>query len=367
MRHKPVTNFTLNAKDPIPPPPGCDPVNDQRPPPKIINYYKATNGYSPNKVRKMIAEQKAYLRECELVDAQRDLAKFEEKHHLTKKEQIQIPNYPEPPKVDMSVIQAFEPPEETKFYEYQIPRNPLKPKHEHHHDEMYMARGCPCCNPSKYSTIRPRTACSTMGTTRTLEAVDEVIGEKKRRDLPYQIGQSYWNVLDETTMPERPKPDKFEPPKNRPVFSTMRTGPRPAGIPICVEDLITSRAKGEAKFQQEMARKDDIALQKREALLRTRAETSRTAYDFKRSHTRAISTMSGQTWMSDYAMRTARRAKTRAMQRELERKSRLTKDEQDEVKRLNDYDDKLYKEYKSSRQPEDELQRLIYQTGFKMQ
>ena len=64
-------------------------------------------------------------------------------------------------------------------------------------------------------------------------------------------------------------------------------------------------------------RKDDLAMQKREATLRERAETSRTACDFLYSHTRAISTMGGQVWINDFAMKTARRAKTRAMQREL--------------------------------------------------
>ena len=366
MKHKPVSNFTLNARDPIPPPPGCDSVNDKRPPPKIITYYKATNGYSPKKVRKMIAEQKEYEKECELVDAQRELSKFEATHNPSKKEQYPLMNYPKKPKVDEGIIQAFRPPEETKYFDYQIPKNPMKHPHIHHQEEAYMARGCPYCNPSKYETIRPRTACSTTSALST-RTVDEIIQEKKDKDLPYQIGQSYWNVLDETSMPERPKSAKFEPPKNRPAFTTMRTGPRPTGIPICVEHLITSRARGEAKFQQEMAKKDDLALQQREALLRSRAETSRTAYDFKRSHTRAISTMSGQTWMSDYALKTARRAKTRALKRELERQSKLTKEEQDEVRRLNEYDDKLYKEYKSSRKPENELERLIYQTGFKMQ
>ena len=365
MRRKEVSNLTLNARDPIPPPPGCQMQDDKRPPPKIITYHKGTNGYSPKKVRQMIEEQKRYERECEIVEAARELASFEAKQNPSKKTKFEMPKYPKKPKIDDAVVNAYRPPEETKFYDYQIPRNPLIKRQNLEKEEAPMARGCACCNPTKLGSIRPRTACSTRS--RDISNLSETC-YKDEEEAPYQIGNSYWNVLDETSIPERPKTAKFEVTKNRPNFSMLRTGPRPAGIPAVLEDFTASLAKGEAKFKQEMAKKDDIAMQKREALLRSRAENSRNAYEEKARQTRAISALSGQTWAVSGGLKSARKSKlkTRSIGEE-STKPKLTKEELEEIRRVTEYDNKLYEKYKSSKKPDNELERLIYQTGFNMQ
>lgn len=359
MFSHPKNSIVLNADDPIPPPPGCEIGRDKRPPPMILTYHKDTKGYTPKQVKEMIDAKNKYKQECEIVEVQRELARFESRMNPSKKGKYPMPSYPAPPKIDDDLVNAFSEPEATKFYDFPIPQNPLKQKKECHHTEVHMARGCPCCNPEKYSEIKPRTARSQLTTTRTID-----VNPKKKEEMPYQIGNSYWNVLDETSVPERPKTHRNIQ-KNRPQFSMLRTGPRPGGIPIVLDDLAASRARGEEDYRRRCSKLDDQEMQKREEELRKRSETSRLKSSRRDQQMRTISALSGQAWATGKTLsRTGSRNETK---REIKvEKEKLPKDVEEDLKRVAEYDDKIYYERKKAQQPADELERLIMLAGLQV-
>lgn len=358
MFSQPKNSIVLNAGDPIPPPPGCEIGKDKRPPPMILTYHKDTKGYTPKQVRDMINAKKRYKEECEIVDVQRELARFEARMNPSKKSKYPLPSYPEPPKIDEDLVNAFDEPEATKFYDYPVPQNPLKQKKHCEHTELHMARGCPCCNPEKYSEIRPRTARSQL-TSRTLESQLEP-PPKKPDGMPYQIGNSFWNVLDETSIPARPKTVRYANTK-RPQFSMLRTGPRPGGIPIVLDDLAASRAKGEEDYRRRLSKIDDKEMQEREEVLRKRSETSRMKTSRMDQQMRNISALSGQAWATGKPLS---RAASRTEKREIKKeKQKMPKDLEEDLKKVAEFDDKVYYERKKAQQPADELERLIMLAG----
>lgn len=335
-------DITLNSKAPIPALPGLAHKDNLRPPPKILNCHRDTFGYSPSKVRKMIEEKREYDRKCEEIDVQREVAAFESRLYTGKKNKFKVPNYPKPPKFDKSVVQAFEPPEEAKFYDFPIPKSPdvLKAR-----DEKPMEKLTRC------EQIKREFDLSANRNKAILSDRSDFLQTRREKDLPYMIGNSYWNILDCSTIPSRPRRACLEPPK-RPQFMYARTGPRPGGIPLCVEDLVAMRLKAQALFEREMANIADRELAERETLLKNRSQAMRSATAARHRRTRAISQLCGQ--------RTTPNSLKKQNKRKLTKEEiRYAKEAEEEAARLKIYDDKLYEEYKRKKNPLNELERFM--------
>ena len=364
MLNKSKNDIILNSKQPIPSISGNNILRDDlRPPPKILTYHKSTFGYTPKKVNQMLRAQKEYERQCEIIEATRDLIEFEMRQNPSKK--LKLPEYPDRPNVDSAIINAFNPPDEKKFYDYPIPSNPMKTRHVHSKAEHHMARGCPSCNPTKYNSIKSRTApSSSLQTTRDYSQLDPPPPDPFH-STPYQIGNSFWNMLDETTVPVKPSTIEFITPKKRPQFTKNKIGPRPAGIPIVYDEILTVNKHANEKFAKEMSRKEDMELQKREKLLKTRVEISRNAMEKRREEVRALSSMSGQKWFGDRnnaGEKTSRRKKTNTNSINNQTK-KMSDDDIETLKSFNEFEKKRYQEFKESMKPKSKLERLMQDTG----
>ena len=421
---KPPTAFTLNARDSVPDPPGHEISHDIRPPPKVYYPYRDSNGISPKKIEKMIKKKKEYEEECERIQTENDIAKFEAKLKGTYVEtpETSVPALPIKPDIDFDLLRSFEPPSATRFYDYVPPnihkktsknKNTITPilnetgrttktrtrpatsmsrvtfdsfstnrnlsesetetgsflntetslstgknmNNSHQHSRC-MARGCPCCNPNHFEEIKARTRPAT----RNGKPIQrpQTATPRKKPNLPMQMNQAYWNVLDEPSVPARPKNVYVE--NQKPSrFCMLRTGPRPGGIPICVNDLIASREAGEKWFEIEMAKKKDRELIEREKLLKERADYSRNFNLSLKEHTQEIALDSQQKWAkANYT------SSLKALQTSKKKQPKQpSKEELEAMEELSKYDDKLYQEYQSQKRPTDDIELFLNQCGLR--
>jgi hypothetical protein len=311
------TAYTINAHDPVPAPTGHEVAHELRPPPKVYYPHRDCNGLSPAKIQRMMADREEYEQNCERVRTETDIAVFEAKHSG---KTFNIPMLPIPPKVDSDVLRGFDPPSVTRFYDVDPPNiAPLSEKNARHPIPPVrpMTRGCPCCNPDALEQVTPRLPPATRNGRRIHR--DERPPTPRPRDaLPIQLNQAYWNVLDEPSLPARPKTAYKQ--INKPSqFSLLRTGPRAGGIPICIGDLMDSRNAGQAKFEDQMSRLADREIYNRDKLLHARAMTSRAQTRQMRDRTERIAADSGQAWATSHSRvaRTARREAEEARDSEL--------------------------------------------------
>lgn len=422
---KPPSAFTINARDPVPDPPGHEILRDMRPPPKVYYPYRDSNGISPKKIEKMIKKKKEYEEECARIQTENDIAIFEAKLKGTYVEtpESSVPSLPIPPDIDFDLIRSFEPPSATRFYDYVPPnihqktakkRNAITPmlnetrsatsktrtrpatsmsrvtidsfstnrgstftdtetdagsimntgtslyssKNNSRQHSRCMARGCPCCNPNHFEEIQPRTRPAT----RNGKPIQrpKTSTPRKKADLPMQMNQAYWNVLDEPSIPARPKNVYIE--NQKPTkFSMLRTGPRPGGIPICVNDLITCREAGEKWFEAEMAKKKDRELFEREKTLKERANYSRNFNLSLKEHTQEIALDSQQKWA-----KAGSTSSLKALEASKKKQPKPpSKEELEAMEELTRYDDKLYQEYQSKKRPTDEIELFLHQCGLR--
>jgi hypothetical protein len=339
------TTYTLSARDPIPVPPGHVAKHELRAPPKAHFPYRDSNGVPPATIHRMLERKRQYEEECEEAETQRDIAAFEAKHGGKRRE---VPALPIPPKVDWDVLRTFEPPSATRFYEYQGPsiapvaiRTAKAPRAA----TREMARGCPACNPEHHDAIRPRTRSPTRNGC-ALHHSRAARRTPTRDELPLQLNQAYWHVLDEPAVPARPAVAFDEVPKPKP-FRKTRTGPTPGGIPICKNDVIESRAQRQAWFEDQMARRDDRELGVREKTLQRRAMTSRAFHAMLSDHAREIAEQCGQEWASIPSKRAATaRARTKLQE---EKRLAIKPDEERMMAELKEYDDAMWEEYQAIR------------------
>lgn len=335
-----------------------------------------------------------------------------------------VPSLPLPPNVDFDLLRSFEPPSATRFYDYVPPNihqktakkknmnNTISPTltetgrtksrtrpsttlsrvsfksdsfsttkdltetetgsftnagttistmqnvNNTRQNCRCMARGCPCCNPSHFDEIKPRTRPATRNGKPIQRPTTAT--PRKKANLPMQMNQAYWNVLDEPSVPARPKNVYIENPKPS-QFSMLRTGPRPGGIPICVNDLVACREAGEKWFEIEMAKKKDRELFEREKLLKERSTYSRNFNLSLKEHTQEIALDSQQKWakasstMSLKALEASKKKQPKPP----------SKEEIEAMEELSKYDDKLYQEYQSKKRPTDEIELFLNQCGMR--
>lgn len=357
---KAPTAFTINARDAVPDPPGHEIPREMRPPPKVYSPYRDCNGHSPAAIQKMIEKKRAYEEECERIKTENEIAQFETKHSKEVDGDFvpHVPSLPIPPSIDYDVIRSFEPPSATRYFDIPSPnihkKRPKTPK-----CLKPMHHGCPCCNPEGLESKKARTRPATRNGRPLSRVTDESPTPRKQNNLPMQMNQAYWNVLDEPSLPSRPANKYVEYPKMA-QFTKLRTGPRPAGIPIMVNDLMTSRLRGQIKFEDEMLKKKDKELYQREKVLHERAATSRNTNRVFREKTHEIEQLSGQI---DYVARTVRSRD--AMRYQKPKDKQISADELEAMAELKRYDDKLYADYQAKKRPADEMERLLLQTGMK--
>jgi hypothetical protein len=148
-------------------------------------------------------------------------------------------------------------------------------------------------------------------------------------------------VLDEPSIPLRPA-TRYEEREKISPFQMLRTGPRPGGIPICKNDVVLSRAKRQAWFEDQMTKKDDREMYVREKTLHRRAMTSRAFHSALRDRTAEMAGRCGQEWVNIPAKRaeSARRASVLEEERKLE----MTPEEERLMSELAAYDEKIYRE-----------------------
>lgn len=360
------TSFTINSRDPIPDPPGHEIKRELRPPPKVYSPYRDCCGYSPAKIQKMMEEKKKYEMECERIKTESDIARFEARLKGIRPEELpEVPVIPiPPPSVDYDVLRTFDPPSATRFYDVISPnvrpKSELKRKREARHIERNMAHGCPKCCPERYNSVKARTRPATRNG-RQIQRENRPMTPNKRDELPLQMNQAYWNVLDETSVPVRPRTVYRE--HRKPVqFSKLRTGPRPGGIPICVNDLIESRARGQAKFEERMNKRRDRELFEREKTLHERTQTSRRLMNELQTRTRDIAAQSGQRWA---LYGTGSISESEKAANELKERYYMSAEDKEALEELNRIDERLRQERQAKKRPTEEMELLLEQSGIR--
>lgn len=414
----PPTSFTLNSKERVPDPPGHEIPNESRPPPKVYYPYRDCHGISPKQIEKMIQKKKLYEQELERIQTENDIAQFEAKlkgSHSSPENQI--PTIPLPSNIDLDLLRSFEPPSATRFYDYVPPntrctsthkkkvksqmgsRNTTRPgtsfettsrtttrpstsftsnlpdietnydfsltqqntnrttiSNNSHQSPKGMSHGCPCCNPDHFHEIQPKRRPATRNGKPIQRPTTAT--PRKKPNLPKQMCQAYWNVLDEPSIPARPKNVYVEKPK--PVqFSMLRTGPRPGGIPIVINDLAACREAGEKWFENEMAKKKDKELYKREQTLHNRSTASRNFNLSLKEQTNDLAVASGQRTINDINSQSNSIIV-------IPKPVTPTKEEQEAIDELSKYDDKLYQEYQAKKRPTDEMELLLQQSNMRV-
>ncbi|OHT05195.1 hypothetical protein TRFO_27129 [Tritrichomonas foetus] len=376
---RPATAFTINARDPVPDPPGRKIPREIRPPPKVYYPYRDCNGISPKKIERMMKKKKEYEEELARIQTENDIAKFEARQKGTYVESVEpsVPKIPLPPSIDFDVIRSFEPPSATRFYDYTCPNirpktapktivngnnfngnnsNRSKTNRSNKTTERQMARGCPCCNPDHLSELKaPKLTATRNG--RPIQRPTTATARKKS-NLPRQMNQAYWNVLDEPSVPAKPK-NKFIEYQKPSQFSMLRTGPRPGGIPICVNDLIACREAGEEWFENEMAKKKDHELMQREKTLHERSTYSRNFNCTLKEHTTEIAIQSKQKWALNGGISNL------GTHFETKKPKLPSKEELEALEELSKYDEKLYQDYQAKKRPTDEMELLLQQSGMR--
>jgi hypothetical protein len=303
--------------------------------------------------------KRRYEEEYEKVEMEREIAAFEARQGG---KQTEIPALPIPPKVDYDVLRSFEPPSATRFFEYQSPTIvpvAVKTAKRPRPVTREMARGCPACNPDHHDAIRPRHP-SPKRNGRCLHPERTPRRTPARDELPLQLNQAYWNVLDEPSVPARPPNVYVEVPKSKP-FCKLGTGPRPSGIPVCRGDVIESRAHGQAWFDDQMARRDDRELYARERTLHKRVMTSRAFHSMLSDHTREIAEECEQEWRKI----PAKRAASSRTETALEEKKRLAirPDEEQAMAELRKYDDTMWEDYQAAlKRPTEAIVEVLQET-----
>jgi len=343
MKKTSENSYVVRSKDPIRTSDASS-ENDIRPPPKIFQSFRETKGLSPKKVKKMISNKKEYEIELEKIQNERDLIEFEARLNPINKKSENVPSIPLAPKIDEDLIKYYDPPSATRFYDYPIPKKPCSTRKKSAIKKV-MSRGCPACNPEHFESIRPFTA------TDKRECIC-----CNHEHLPYMIGQSYWNVLDEVSVPSRPKTQMRDHPK--PVkFSITRTGPRPAGIPIVLDDLAETRRVANERFEIEMQKKLEKETQKKESIVRKHSEQCRNAIQTRQDKTRTLSALSGQQWVNYHRLS----ALDNQTVEEKDRTYTANIYDQEAMKELQKYDDELYLERKKKKQSKDLLGQFLDQ------
>lgn len=365
------TTFTINARDPVPDPPGHEIKREQRLPPKVYTRYRDCNGYSPGKIQKMIEKKKQYQLECEIIQTQAEIDRFEAKQRGLKDAELPpIPQLPIPPQdIDNDVLRSFEPPSATRFFDIITPSTrPKSAVRQQPKDDAKSTcsgrcihHGCPCCNPDRMTEAKPRTRPATRNGA-TIHREERPKTPNKRDDLPMQMNQAYWNVLDEPSIPRRPK-SVYKEYKKPNQFCKLRTGPRPAGIPICVNDLMTSRARGQAKFEEEMSRKRDRELYQREKTIHERAMTSRELMNDLSTRTREIAAESGQKW-AVYGTATEK-VRPKSVKSSRRPKEKISKEDLESLAQLARIDERMHQERQAKKRPTDEMELFLEQSGIR--
>ena len=354
---RPLTALTLNARDPVPPPPGKEITRELRPPPKVYYPHRDCNGISPEKLEMMMQLRREYDEEMTSLQTENEIAKFEARQSGSYVDVI--PDIPLPPTIDLDLLRGFDPPSATRFYDYNAPvTKPIELQRKRElkkfGKERSMHHGCPCCNPTHYGEFRKITKPPARNG-RPLQRPRTNM-QKRKPDIPLQMNQAYWNVLDEISIPARPKTTYVEYPKSS-QFSMMRTGPRPGGIPILVDDLVASRKAGEKWFESQMAKKKDQELLQRERTLHERSIKSRVFNSSLREHTTEISLLSSQKW--------AVLATTKTSDIKKKKEKQPTKEELEALNELTKYDNKLYEEYQAKKRPTDEMELLLQKSALR--
>jgi hypothetical protein len=309
----------------------------------------------------MMARKRQYEEDCERVQTENDIAIFEARQAG---QRADVPSLPLPPKLDYDVLRSFEPPSASRFHDIFIPvttpkaarlaRDAVRPCRRE------MRRGCPACNPEHHDEIHPRHLAATrMGRRIQRERKPEAAG-RVRNELPMQIGQAYWTVLDEPSVPARPQIRYRE--IGKPArFCLTRPGPRPAGIPVCKNDVIDARGRGESWFEEQMSRRDDRELLEREKALHQRALTSRQFHATIRGHREEIAQECGQKWVNIPAKR-SETARGGARKNE-QRVPPMSPEEAEAMADLTQYDDALYREYQATKRPTDDMEFYLERRG----
>ena len=363
---KRATSFTINSRDPIPDPPGHEIKRELRPPPKVYSPYRDCCGYSPAKIQKMMEEKKKYEMECQRIKDQSDIARFEARLKGIRPEELpEVPVIPIPPaSVDYDLLRTFDPPSATRFYDVITPnvrpKSELRQQRERRHKDKDMAHGCLACCPDHYNGVKARTRPATRNG-RQLQRETRPITPNKRDELPLQMNQAYWNVMDELSVPVRPKTVYRE--YRKPAqFSKMRTGPRPAGIPICVNDLIESRARGQAKFEEQMNKRRDRELFEREKTLHERTMTSRRLMNELQTRTRDLAAQSGQRW-AIYGTGSVSEVDKEAQM--LKERYYMSPEDKEAMEELNRIDERMRQERQAKKRPTDEMELLLEQSSMR--
>ena len=313
MKKKNDLSFIIKTNDKIPILNDIIENSENRPPPKVVSIYRDTHGQSPRKINKMIEIKKKFEIECERVQNERELAEFELKHNFQLKRKEVIPTLPIIPKIDQDLIRYFEPPSATRFYDFPVPK---KPNQNINRDNN---------------------------------------NNQKFEFSPYMIGQSSWNVLDEYSIPNRPKTqmkELYRPSK----FTATRTGPRPAGIPIVLDDLAVSRKVGQMKFEKEIQKKIENEMNEREIKIKKHSETCRNALLTHQEKIRSISNLSGQAWANDKHNKPLKIKKLKSNKNINEI---IEYDDKEAINELKKIDDKIYEERKKKKYSNEQLNLIL--------
>jgi hypothetical protein len=172
-----------------------------------------------------------------------------------------------------------------------------------------------------------------------------------------QMCQAYWNVLDEPSVPARPK-TVLQGHKKPTHFHFVRTGPRPAGIPICVNDLAESRARGQAAFEEQMSKVKDKELTKREKNVHDRAAWSRDMNSALRERTLELGRECGQKWALMPDSRLSSRLRTREEEKGSKEKA-LSPEDAEAMAYMRKYADQVWQEYLAARRPVSAMERAV--------
>jgi hypothetical protein len=358
------TSYTINARDPIPAPPGHHVTHEVRPPPKVYHPHRDFNGLSGTKIQRMMVERRQYEEECERVKTETDIALFESKHGG---KSFTIPSLPIPPQIDSDVLRSFYPPSLTRLYDVDPPNiTPLSEKRARRPVTPVrpMSRGCPSCNPDVFDQTSPKLPPPSRNGQR-INREEREPTPRSRDALPIQMNQAYWNVLDEPSLPARPQ-TAYRKTKKPAQFCMLQTGPRPSGIPICIGDLLDSRSAGQTKFEDQMSKVVDREMYNREMALHKRAMTCRAQTRQMKDRTMDIAADSGQAWATSQSReaRTARKEAREARERE-QRLLGITSEDAEAMAALSRYDETLYQKYQEKKRPIEDVALFLEQRGMR--
>ena len=204
---KPV-KFTINPKEPLPKDPADNSDSQHRPPPMVYCPNREYNGQTPRAIKKMMEERKKYQEQCEMIQTKYEIDVFEkrQKGQIKRNERDPPPPaFPQKPKADNDVLNTFEMPSSTKFYDYQCP----KYKKNENNKNYY---------------------------------------KKDEEDLPIQIANTLWNILDEPTLPSGKEFLKKKYYNHRP-FITGKLPSHDGKIPLMSDELKRSAKINQIKTQ----------------------------------------------------------------------------------------------------------------------